>query len=510
MTENKKITLSLFASVGNFIITIFIGLVITPYIVNELGSEAYGFVGLANNFVSYASLITIALNSMASRFVSIEIYKKNYSEANKYFSSVFFANIIIAILILPIAALTVWKLETLIEIPPQLITDVKIAFAIVFFQFIINIFLAHFEISTFATNKLYLSQRNQIISSALRLLSVVFCFALFSTKVSFLTLGYLIGHIFIHIMNIYYTKKFIPQLTINRKFLDFSYIKTLVSAGVWSLINRLSSILMDGFDLLISNTFIGAEEMGLLALSKTVPAMFGSLRGTLDYPFTPSMTRCYAEGDIPGVVRFARFGNKLLVVFLIAPMATFVVYGTSFFKLWTPKEDSNILFILSALACLSLVSGSCINSVFSIFTITNKLKAHSIVVLTTAFLTLITNFIVLSATDFGIYAIAGVSSFFSLLRNYIFTPLYGAHCLKVKKSTFYHEVLSGNICLALNIVLGFLLQKVFVGDSWITLILSCGVMVCICILLNSFIAFTKDERKTVLNMAKSKLQKKRS
>ena len=124
MTNNQKITLNIVANLLSFAITIIISLFITPIIVDALGSEAYGYVGLAGNFVNYAALITVALNSMASRFVSIEIYKGDYKEANKYFTSVFFANLLIALVMLPVFCGIVWKLENLIEIPERLVSDV--------------------------------------------------------------------------------------------------------------------------------------------------------------------------------------------------------------------------------------------------------------------------------------------------------------------------------------------------------------------------------------------------
>lgn len=66
----------------------------TPFIVEKIGVEANGFVSLANNFVEYAQLITIAVNSMAGRFITIKLHQKNTDDANKYFSSVFIANLI--------------------------------------------------------------------------------------------------------------------------------------------------------------------------------------------------------------------------------------------------------------------------------------------------------------------------------------------------------------------------------------------------------------------------------
>lgn len=46
MTNNQKITLNIAANLVTFAITIIISLFITPIIVETLGSEAYGFVGL--------------------------------------------------------------------------------------------------------------------------------------------------------------------------------------------------------------------------------------------------------------------------------------------------------------------------------------------------------------------------------------------------------------------------------------------------------------------------------
>ena len=82
-------------------------------------------------------------------------------------------------------------------------------------------------------------------------------------------------------------------------------------------------------------------------------------------------------------------------------------------------------------------------------------------------------FTLLETTNLGVYAIAGVSSVYSLIRNFIFTPLYGAHCLGVKKSTFYHEIITGNISLVINLIISFAVHKMFTVNSWIVLIFVC-------------------------------------
>lgn len=508
MTNNQKITLNIAVNLISFAITILISLFITPWIVNALGGEAYGFVGLAQNFVSYASLITISLNAMSSRFVSIEIYKEDYDAANRYFTSTFFANAAIALVMLPVMAVIVWKLEYLVQIPAQLVVDVKIAFAITFIQFLLNVVLSRYEIATFVTNRLYLSQKNNLISSALRLLLIVSFFSLLSVRISYLTLATLVGVVFTYVMNVVYTKRYLPQMKIRRKDFDLGCIKQLLASGVWSLINKLSSLLMDGLDLLLSNLFIGPVEMGALSLSKTIPAMFYTLRGTLDYPFTPPMTECYAKGDIEGVIRNARMGNKVLGVILIAPIAAFTVYGMSFFRLWVPGEDAMMIQILAVLSLINLLASACINSVFSVFTVTNHVKIPAIATLVNGVLSIVINYFLLKYTDLGVYVIAGTSSVLGMIRNYLFTPLYGAYCLKVKKSTFYHEILTGNLCLVINVAVGLAIYHcVSTGNTWISLILSAGSMAVVCIVINAFIVLSKAERNVLLDVVRKKLKR---
>lgn len=506
--SSSQIAFNLVAGIVTFVISICISLFVTPVIVEKLGSEANGFVNLANNFVSYATLITVALNSMESRFVSICIYRDDYKGANKYFTSVFFANLLIAVVFAPIMFGFVLHLDSFLEVPEYLVGDVKIAFAIVFVQFLIEILTSRFDIALYVTNRLNLYYINQVVSSVIRLLVIILGFKLFSVRIIFLVLGSFIGKLFIVERNMHYTKKYLPDLKIKRNYFQWDSIKEVASSGVWNLVSKLSGILLDGLDLLITNIFIGAAQMGALSLSKTIPALFMNLRGTLDYPFAPPMTECYAKGDIEGVVRYARLGNKVLGIFMIAPMAVFFVFGRSFFSLWVPGEDAQLLQALSLLSIVSLLAGSCINSIFTIFTITNHVKVNSLVILGTGVATTFTVFVLLNTTDLGVYAIAGVSSFYALLRNFIFTPLYGAHCLGIKKSTFYHEIFTGLLCFAVNSIVCFGVSAVVSSKTWIGFLVACCISGIVCVGINIMVVLTKSDRQQMLTAIKSKLNKK--
>lgn len=229
-SRRKQISFNMIASIISFVVTIGISLFITPIIVEQLGSEAYGFVTLSNSFISYAALITVALNSMESRFVSISIYQNDYKKANKYFTSVFLANIFIALIMLPVMIGVILKLEVLLDIPVNLVADVKITFIVVFIQFLVEILTSRFEIATYVTNRLNLYYMNQIFAAIIRLATILIGFQIFSVNIVFLVLGSLIGKFFVAGRNMYFTKKFLPELEVKRKCFELKSIKDVASS----------------------------------------------------------------------------------------------------------------------------------------------------------------------------------------------------------------------------------------------------------------------------------------
>ena len=124
MTKNKQLLINLGTTVLVLVINTVINFFLSRYVVDYIGESAYGFISLANNFISYATIFTTAINSMASRFITLNIHQKKIKTANRFFSSVLIANIIIiAVLMIPSIILILY-LDKVVNIPPELVLDV--------------------------------------------------------------------------------------------------------------------------------------------------------------------------------------------------------------------------------------------------------------------------------------------------------------------------------------------------------------------------------------------------
>jgi O-antigen/teichoic acid export membrane protein len=128
--KKKQMYFNLLAQLISFCVSFAISFFVSPIIVKEVGKETYGFLGLANNFVGYVTIITVALNSLAGRFVTVSLHKNDEDSANRYFSSVFFANlIVVAVLLIP-ATVFICFLEKFFDMPVQSILSIKITFGV--------------------------------------------------------------------------------------------------------------------------------------------------------------------------------------------------------------------------------------------------------------------------------------------------------------------------------------------------------------------------------------------
>ena len=98
------------ASLLSTVVSLGISFFITPPIIARLGAQAQGFNTMAANFVNYAAIAAMALNSMAGRFITVHIAQGDEAGANRYFNSVMYANlVIVAALLLPAALLYITR-----------------------------------------------------------------------------------------------------------------------------------------------------------------------------------------------------------------------------------------------------------------------------------------------------------------------------------------------------------------------------------------------------------------
>lgn len=504
----KKIGINLFASVFAFIVNLSINFILSPFIINNLGTEAYGFVNLANNIASYASLLTIALNSLASRFIAISYHKKKFIPATEYFNSVLYSNIFLGTIILVIFIIVVAFLESIVNIPDSMIFNVKILFLLTFVNTVLSLINSTYSVATFIKNRLDLSSLRTLESSFLKGIVLFLLFTFLSPNVIYLGIAILVSTIFVFITNYYYTKKLIPEIKIGLHYFKLKKAYELVSAGIWNVITNVGQLLIGGLDLLISNIFIGAVAMGRLSIAQILLVQFSSFMSTLSSVFYPKVIEIYAKENNEQTARQLIFNMKVSGTFSNTCITCIIVWGELFFKLWVPSEDSFFLWQLTVI----LIGGSLISGVvyplYNVYPLTNKIKISAFEQLFSGCLNILIVMILLKFTSMGLYAIAGISACIAFVRDLLFTPLYSSYCLRTSPRTFYSIMFKYLYATIVIMVFQLFFKRFlqFQGNNWWVFIIGCLLGVLISSIINILVLFNQIERKKIFDTIHKKIK----
>ena len=507
--DKKRLVINMTAQLTAFIVNLGISFVLTP-IVDKMIPNSYGFVNIANQFVQWAQVVVSALNTLASRYITIHLHKGEEQEASEYFSSVFFANMFMAAVFLVPAVFVIVFIDRMFQVPAGVLGDVQILWAFVFLNFFISIITSVFSTSTYSMNRLELSSIATIVTELARLGVLYIAYRFFSPYLFYIGVASVVSTSLMAFANAGFTKKLLPGIKITVKNFRLDKVKELVSLGAWNSVTRLGQMLLDGLDTIIANIFINPEAMTILSLAKVVPTTLSSLMGTMVGVFAPSITIAYAKGDKKELMDTLKSSNRIMIFMMSIPIAFVTAYGDKFFRLWlsykTAAEVKEI-YVLSVLSMGVLFVSASIQVLYQVFIITKKIKLNSIVIVASGVITTTIVFVLLNTTNLGLYAIAGVSVVVGLIRNMVFTPIYAAKCLEVKWTTFYGDIFMGLASIGIITVVAMLSKLVLPMDNWITFFLCGGFMGCVALVLNFFIVLRKAERQMVLGKVMSKLKR---
>ena len=510
MNKNKQMAVNLIAQIIAFMVNFVINFFLSPYIIKHVGREAYGFVSLGNNFVNYASLVSIALNSMAGRFITIKIHQDDFENANKYYSSVIMANIIIAAVLSVPSFLIVMYITRIVNIPESIVGDVRVLWGLLFSNFLFGLVTATFGALLFAANRIDLQSKLNIKVYIIRIIILFGAFWLFVPHVWYIGLASMVCAVYAAFVNLHYAHKFYPQIRFSRHYFDKSKIKELLSSGVWNTVSRVGSIALTELDLLLSNWFVGAAGMGTLSIAKTVPNYVVSFISTITSVFMPDMTITYAKGNREELLKSIRGCMRILLFFNSVIYGILFGFSGVFFKLWLPDgtQDINYIYMLSLITISDCFISATSHGIFNIFTVTNRLRFSSIVVILTGFVSLPVTYILLKTTHLGLIAIAGVSLVLVVARNIgIFLP-YGAKCIGEPWYRFFPDLLLNIVDVVVTIAISLLMKKLLmVHESWLNFMLACGVTGIVLVILNYFIILTKDQRAMIMDKLKKRINR---
>ncbi len=504
----KQLAINLISNIISFSSSLLISFFLTPFLISTLGKEAYGFYPMANNFIGYLMIITLALNSMASRFITIEIAKRNYCKAKEYFSSVFYSNVVLAFLLSLPMAVIVYNINSFLNVPSDLVKEVKILFALVFIAMIISIFSSVFGVATFAKNRLDLKSYAQIVEGIIKIGLFITLFSIFKPSLIFIGVVAVIQSLTNLLIQVFFTKKLLPDFQLSLSYFDYRSVRELLASGVWNSLNSLGSQLLLGVTLILTNIYVGASSAGELAIVQTMPHFISSIITMLFSIFMPRITLVYAKNSPDKLVEEVVFSQKVIGIMATIPILLVIIFGTDFFSLWVPDQNSSRLQLFSMLTLIPIIIHANMWTVYGVNIVLNKVKVPSLMLIVTGIVSVLMSVSVLTFYINSPFVVLIVSAVFNVIYYMGFIPVYASKQLGIRYNVLYNHLIKTLVFSIIFVLSGILFRRYIIINSWLEFFFWGGLFGVIGLFINATIVLKRKEFNKLVIVMKQQLFKK--
>lgn len=423
MMSDKQQFFNISSSILAFGVSFSISFILTPYLIFHIGKEAYSFFPMSNNMVNYVLIATLALNSMVARYISISFNKGDVHLAKSYYSTSFYSNLIVVVVIFfPVITFSL-NINSFINVPEKLLFDIRWLFTLIFFSLLVDLLSVTFGSSTFVVNRMDLKSLTEIFKSIIRILSFYLLFVTFEPNIIFVGVVALLVSVLNFFIQYSLSRKLIPKFNIALSLFDFRLLMKLLKSGGWNVVNALGVSLLLGMALIMTNKFVGVSEAGDLSLAMMLPAFITTIISMISSTLVPKMTQIYALEGKESFKQEVIFSQSILSQLTTTPILVVIVVSDFFYKLWLPTEYSKVLTNLSCLLLFPLIIHSNVWCFFNSNAIVNKIKTLSIILLVFGFLNIVSCMVVMIFYSSSIYVIPAISIVVNILYYSVIVPV---------------------------------------------------------------------------------------
>lgn len=447
---------NLLANIVYFLVNVIIGILLVPYFVSKLGIAAYGLIPLATSITGYVAIVVQSLNTAVSRFLTVDLQREDYVEANRTFNTSLFGLTGVILLMVPIVLVVAWFIPSIFHIPDGQEMGAIILFLGVCASFLIRSWAGNFTVQLFAYNRLDLQNFVNLVNLLVQTGLIVLLFALFGPDLALIGVAHLTGSAVASGLSIILAKRICPYLIVSICSFDRTKIRDLCEMGWWVAINQIGSLLFLSIDLMVVNLLFGATSAGQYAIALQWVILLRAVAEVLSGVLTPTIVSYYAHGQIEALIRITKSSVKLMGLAMSLPIGLVCGLGPQFLTVWV-GPDFTFLAPLMILLTFHLTVNLAVLPIFSINVAYNKVRLPGIVTLIMGIGNISLAFALSLLTVCGFYGVAVAGAIFLTTKNAVFIPWYAAKVLGVEVHTFTRSILPGVVA------------AIFVGISAVTL-----------------------------------------
>jgi len=433
---------NLLANIVYFSVNVLIGIFLVPYFVSNLGVAAYGLIPLAASIIGYVAIIIQSLNTAVSRFLTVDLQRKDYVVANQTFNTSLFGLSAVILLMVPVVIIVAMSVPSIFHVPTGQESGAVILFLGVCAAFLLRSWSGNFTVQLFAYNRLDLQNLVNLTNLFVQTGLIVLLFYLFGPDLALVGCAYLAGAVVASGVSIILARRICPYLRVSIYAFDSTRVKDLCCMGWWVVINNIGTLLFHQTYLIVVNLLFGATSAGEYAIAVQWVLLLQAFAVMLSGVLTPTILSYYANEQTKSLIRVSMSAVKMMGFALALPIGLICGFAPQLLTVWIGSEFA-YLAPLMVLLTVHLSLNLAVLPLFSINVAHNKVRVPGIVTLIMGVWNIALAVALSLLTGWGYYGVAAAGAIVLTSKNAFFTPWYATKVLGVEVHTFTRSMLPG-------------------------------------------------------------------
>lgn len=479
----------------------------TPYLVQRLGSELFGFIPLATSVTNYFSLLTQSLNISMSRHITIGLAKGETERAGQIFNTNLIITLLLISLALPLGFVLVLLLPGIFKMPDGSTRDVQLLFLCVVISFLLTTLRVNFSIGSFAKNRFDLRNIGFLGARIIQVSVILILFSLKQPSLFYVGIGAVSAAIFNLAGEFYLWKVLLPQFKFRWRDFQTKDLKLIFGSGSLTVIYQIGFLIFLNVDILVANRMLDLKTAGMYAALVFIPKNLRILSSAIGGVWGPTILSKYGDSDFEGINAVLIRSIKLVGLSMALPIGLICGLATPFLTVWLGPDFGSMGWLL-AIMVFPLSTNLIVEPFFNVNISMNKLKTPSLVIL---FMSLVNLWLAVKLTpQYGAMGIV-VAGMATLTLNYsIFIPVYTAKVMGFSYHQYIRHLIGILLITFLIAASAYFVSITIRLNSFAHLIAVAALLSFIYLPFVYFIGINSTERKTLQAWAASWLQKVKS
>jgi O-antigen/teichoic acid export membrane protein len=345
--QRPSLVISALSNWAPLCVNIVIAFLLTPYLINHLGTKNFGIWALGGAFLGYSGLLRLGVGAGIMRYMPFYIGRNDQKAASEIVSTSLAMFLLVGLVIVLTSALIAEPFARFYRAGPTLSTLVLILGLAAAVECPLRIFDAALKAQErwVAVNLVAITIA---VTRALGLASCIYW------GYGLVEMGYVILAVTVFSMTllIIIFVKLCPTIHLRFSMVKLAHVRALVLFGLLTLVTTIAyGLCLEGHKLIIGR-MISLEVVGIYAVAALLMNRVRSLLWAPIQVFWPRFALLDGQDNHKELGRLFRRGTLYGNIFASGIMLLVVVAGPSFIELWVPEKNFEaiypVLIILSA------------------------------------------------------------------------------------------------------------------------------------------------------------------